>query len=779
MDRPTTFGDWLQQRRKALALTREQLAQRVGYSVSGLRKIESGERRPSLQIAELLANGLGVAAEERLLFLKVARGEMSLERLPSPQPAIAWPSQKRLASPPALRLNLPTYATRLVGRQAELAEVGRLLQEPECRLLTLVGPGGIGKTRLAIGAARQFGKILPDGVAFVPLAPLTAHSFIIPAVANALNFSFSGSADPQTQLLAYLGDKQLLLVLDNAEHLLSQGVAEFLAELLQRAPAVKLLITSREVLGLQAEWVFTVEGLSVSDSTTGTQGADGGAVELFLERAQRAYVGFVSSAQDQQAIVRICRLVEGIPLAIELAAAWVRVLSVAEIAQELECDPGRLVASVRDLPERHRSLRAVFEHSWRLLSSQEQQVLMKLSVFRGGFTRTAAEQVAGAPLSLLFGLSGKSLLQVMGEGRYSLHELVRQFGLAQLQAAGEVGQTCALHVQVFVQLAEAAESHLNQADQKRWLAYLDKEHDNLRAALDWALESGETEAGLRLAGALWRFWHIRTYLAEAIHWLDRALDAAGQAASPALRARALAGAGMLAFDQNDIDKALGYLEECLSLHSHLAERDLAHAQLTLALVLQERSDFELAASLHTQALLCFRRLNDEPGIVRTLNEQGMLALGLGDFNAAERLFGECLARARQGNYQGYITAAICNLGWIAALREDLAAIDLSREALRLSCDLGSRLSIAFCLEGLAGGLALAGQPERAVRLCSAADAVRAAIGAPLGGANRRYLEAMLQPTRKNLSAAAFVSAWAAGQDMPLEQAIGDGLQGDG
>src|SRR5512143_2786604 len=424
-----TFGEWLRQQRTDLKLTREQFAERVGCSVALLRKIEDGERRPSTQIAELIANTLNIPEADRATFVRVARGELNLERLPAVLKPVAIP-----ITPLAPRVNLPILPTPLIGRQHEVEELGQLLHDPHCRLLTLVGPGGIGKTRLAIETAVHIQTIFADGVYFVPLASVSATRFIVPVIADAIGFTFQSASliDPQLQLFNYLKEKQVLLVVDNLEHLLAEPGVEVLADLLANAPRVKLLATSRESLGLQDEWAFEVQGLPIPESRYTEGSAQNTSVELFLQRARRAHVGFHATPADYPAIVRICQLVNGMPLGIELAAAWVRTLTCDEIAREIERGLDFLSVSTRDLPARHRSMRAVFDQSWKLLSEEEQTVLLRLSVFQGGFQREAAEQVAEATLAVLSTLVTKSLVRRSGAGRYDLHELIRQYAADQI-----------------------------------------------------------------------------------------------------------------------------------------------------------------------------------------------------------------------------------------------------------------------------------------------------------------------------------------------------------
>jgi transcriptional regulator with XRE-family HTH domain len=397
-----TFGEWLREQRTARKLTREEFAKRIGCSAAMLRKVEDGERRPSAQIAELIANCLDIPAEEREAFIKVARGELTADHLARFGKPV---SQGVPFQGPSLRRNLPVFPAPLIGRQLELEELGIALRDPACRILTLVGPGGIGKTRLAVEMASLCQDDFTDGVCFVPLAPVQTSRLIVPVIASALGFAFQGTntTDPKGQLLDFLAGKQLLLILDNIEHLLGEDVVlGFLGELIGRSEKVKLLVTSREALGLYHETILEVHGLPIPERMD----AAGTSVELFLQRARRAHAGFDPTTEDYPDIVKICRLVDGMPLGIELAAARVRTLSCEEIASEIERGLDFLSVSARDLPARHRSLRAVFDHSWQLLADDERSILLRLSVFRGGFTRDAAQQVAGANLQMLSSISG-------------------------------------------------------------------------------------------------------------------------------------------------------------------------------------------------------------------------------------------------------------------------------------------------------------------------------------------------------------------------------------
>jgi predicted ATPase/DNA-binding NarL/FixJ family response regulator len=413
---------------------------------------------------------------------------------------------------------LPVQLTSFVGREVELAEITHLLSEPSCRLLTLTGPGGIGKTRLAIEVARQ--TSFSNGAYFVALQPLTSPDFIISTIAASLNYTFFGEQEPKTQLLNYLREQSLLLVLDNFEHLL-EG-ADLLPEILETAPSVKLLVTSRERLRLREEWMFDVRGLSFPDDKQPAELEAYSAIELFMQSARR--VGYVPQATDKTSIIGICQLVEGMPLAIELAAAWVRVMPCAAIAREIERSLDILTTTTRNIPEKHRSMHAAFEHSWILLSEEEQAVFRKLSVFRGGFTREAAEEVAGASLAILASLVDKSLLRVDATGRCTLHELLRQFADDQLDRAGEIEAVRDAHNAYYTRLLEQRWRPMRSYLQVRTLDEIDIELENIRTAWQRMVEKRDTT---QLSVAVYPFWYycdLRGRYHDALALFNQAQD---------------------------------------------------------------------------------------------------------------------------------------------------------------------------------------------------------------------------------------------------------------
>jgi predicted ATPase/transcriptional regulator with XRE-family HTH domain len=615
-----TFGEWLRQQRNQLKLTREQFAERVGCSVALLRKIEDGERRPSTQIAELMANGLNIPPAERLTFVRVARGELNLERL-SP---VLKPAASKIH-----RTNLPVLPTPLIGREREVEELSQLLCDPQCRLLTLVGPGGMGKTRLAIETVSRMQDVFTDGVYFVPLASANSTRLIVPVIADSVGFAFhhASHADPKTQLFDYLKEKQALLLIDNLEHLLTGPGIEVLSELLANAPQVKLLATSRESLGLLGEWVFEVQGLPVPESIDADGSVQNTSMELFLQRARRADVRFNVSPGDYPSIAHICQLVEGNALGIELAAGWVRTLSCDEIAKEIERGLGFLSMSARDVPARHRSMRTVFDHSWKLLTEEEQRVLLRLSAFRGGFQREAAEQVAEATLAVLSNLVTKSLVRRGGKGRYGLHELIRQFAAEQFaERPDEQTATQARHSSYYLTYFGQADGRLRSSAQRETLAELTTEMYNFRSAWDWAVTHGEFALIEQTMRTFWMLYDTRGWYPQGFDTLRGAVEAleAAHGQSPRDRTHRV---------------ALGHL---LSTAAWLAYR-MAH--------------YDQAQTMLERSLEILRPL-DVPGVlVEPINRLGMLMEVTGNYARASQLYSEGLEIATASGDRWYI--ALC------------------------------------------------------------------------------------------------------------------------
>jgi predicted ATPase/DNA-binding CsgD family transcriptional regulator len=408
--------------------------------------------------------------------------------------------------------SLPNQPTPFVGRLTELDDIATLLARPTCRLLTLVGLGGIGKTRLALEAAQFQGVMFPDGIEFIALQPLSSPDLVIAAVADALRIQFYPSGEPKDQLLNYLQQKTLLLVVDNFEHLLAG--AALLSEILDAAPGVKMLVTSREALKLREEWVFEVGGLSFPATESDRELERYGAVQLFLQHAQRVSSGFGLSDFDKPGLARICQIVAGMPLALELAAVWVRTLSCLEIAQEIERGLDILETPTRNIPARHRNMRAVLDHSWGLLSETEQAVFMKLSVFRGGFARPAAEGVANASLPILAALLNKSLLRRTPDGRYDIHELLRQYGDEQLTRSGSKDMTQAAHSTYYTEFLHQQEQDIKGRRQVTALNEVEVDFENIRTAWQCALRRKNYYALDLALESLFYFCEMRGRLLE-------------------------------------------------------------------------------------------------------------------------------------------------------------------------------------------------------------------------------------------------------------------------
>lgn len=523
-----------------------------------------------------------------------------------------------------------------------------------------------------------------------------------------------------------------------------------------------------------------VEGLPLPEGALSvTEASYGDAVQLFVQRAKRVKLDFALGEASLPHVLDICRLLGGSPLGLELAAAWVRLVPVAEIAGEIRTNLDFLAASVRDVPARHSSLRATFEHSWALLTPTEQEVLRKLSVFVGGFTREAASQVAGATIPPLASLVDKSLLRVLAGGRYDRHPLLYSYTREKLAEHPEEEATArAAHARYFLELAETSEARYRGEEQAFWLRRLEDEHDNLRAVLAWTLSGGDPETGLRLAATLHHFWYYRSHPVEGGRWLEQALDIsrAREAWRP-LRSRLLHAAGVLAGVRGENGRAVALLEERLVLARELVDlKGQAAALNSLGIMAWGAGDHRRAQTLLEASMALRRELGQRELMPPVLNNLGLVALAQGKLGEAEGFFREELALCRELGDEMGVAAALSNLGVTALDAGDAArAGGLFKEALPRYRVLGDQDGLADCLEGFAGVAALQGRSEAAATLCGAADALRETAGIPLNDGDASRRERRLTPARDALGEAGFAAARTEGRALTLEEAVTLGL----
>ena len=674
--------------------------------------------------------------------------------------------------------NLPAQPTPLVGREREVAQVCERLRSPAVRLLTLTGPGGTGKTRLGLQAVAELIDEFEGGTFFVPLAPITDPALVAPTIARALGLTETGDQTLEELLRDYLRDRQTLLLLDNFEQVL--GAPPLVTELLSAAPNLKVLTTSRILLRLYGEYEFAVPPLEVPDPKRPQpleQVTQYDAVRLFIERARAAKADFTVTSDNAPEVAEICARLDGLPLAIELAAARTKLLPPRAMLDRLGDRLKLLTGGARNLPQRQRTLRGAIEWSYELLDAGEMTLFSRLAVFSGGCTLEAMEAICDAeselPMDILEGTSSlmdKSLLRqeegAEGEPRFVMLETIHEYGRERLNKSGEAEEIRRLHAEYFLALAELGESKLRGPEEAKWLECLEIEHDNMRDALSRALDADEAELALRLAGALWRFWWMRGYYDEGRRWLEAALAKDGRAS--AARAKALEAVGWLADDQGDIDRAVAAAEEGLSLSAIAEISDAAPFLRILGSAASIRGDHERAAQLYEESLALGREAGDTRSVASSLLQLGNVTSERGDYEGAKGFYEEGLALSRklddtalltsylislgyesllQGDpergatlneeavvllgergHKGKLQYALDNLGWAALMRGDQQqSRSLHEESLELSRELGDKLIAAESLEGLACSAAR-GEEERAARLFGAAETLREAVG---------------------------------------------------
>jgi predicted ATPase/DNA-binding CsgD family transcriptional regulator len=641
----------------------------------------------------------------------------------------------------------------LIGRAAEVREIRALLADPACRLLTLVGPGGIGKTTLARHLTANTEALFPDGAAFVALQALHTPDLIAPAIADAIGLTVSGISEPLAQICQYLHDKTYLLVLDNLEQLLA-GL-DILTTLLQRAPKISLLITSREALSVREEWLYPVHGLAYPHATTTDAPAGYAAVQLFAERARRVRHDF-SLAEEYAGVARICQLVEGLPLALELAATWTKTLRCERIAAEIQQNVDFLSTRLRDLPEHHRSMHAVFERSWALLSQDEQTVFMRLCLFRGGFDDLAAARCAGAALNVLAGLVDKSLLRWESVGRYHIHELLRQYGEEKLAANHDaLAQARDAHCAYYIDFLAARQPDMFGARQCEASVEIEAEIENIRAAWQWALESHNAEAIVRSMQVLGLFNQFRSRYREGIALTEQTVQTLASA-NPTLKQRealilVLVHAGWLYIRLGQLERAQAALERARELYAtpgyiplpgdstdpeaplgliclikgdyagavRLAEaarrrgaayghsNNLQYALYVLTGAARARGEYAEAHRYAEQAYALTQERQNQWFLAYCLNELGQVEQALGDYDRATQHFRTSYQLRKEFADSEGMAVALLHLGRIALVQGRFAgACELFEQSRALYVQVNDQGGLASALEGL-GATALA------------------------------------------------------------------------
>jgi predicted ATPase/DNA-binding SARP family transcriptional activator len=729
----------------------------------------SGQRSNAIAqyevLRRILADELGVEPSEETQ--SVFRALMDEETV---QPPIK--SVEGGKAPPAVEL--PFQMTPFIGRKRELEQIGKLLVDITCRLITLTGPGGVGKTRLAIQAAEAQAMRFSDGVCFVPLEPLTSADFLVSATATALKFAYSGPGDPKRQLLNYLQETEALLVLDNFEHLLD-GIG-LISEMLEKAPLLKVMVTSRERLNLHGEWILEVGSMDFPDDgvNQGIEAFD--AVQLFLSCANRALPAYSLTKDELPYVVRICQLMEGMPLGIELSAAWLRTLSTQQIVSEIEGGLEFLSSSLRDIPERHRSLWAVFDHSWKLLSPEEQSAFRRLSVFRGGFDRDAAENVAGATLPILSALVDKSLVRRIDTARYEIHGLLQQYARSQRVDSGEFKVIRTRHRDWFLSLAEEVSGQLKDdlwgTAEAESMEKLKVERDNFRIALQWSIDQEDANEGLGLVVALSWFWYIRADFAEGRHWLEQILELEDGTSAEA-RALAVHRLATMTIMQGDYERGVVFAEEALQVCYEAGTlREAGWTLYQLGLAAMQQGDFEEAEMFCTQSLDLFRQIGYPVGEASLQVYLGTVAYYQQNYERASTLFEQGLPLLREVGDHIAVARGLNGLGLIAHQVNDFElAKSYFEEGILLMVEIDARLEVAQLIEGLATVSCNMGNYPRSCIMLGFAEHLRDTIGIPLSTPEQAEYDHCMSTIREKLQDEVIADCWAKGQEMKMDEAV--------
>ncbi len=686
--------------------------------------------------------------------------------------------------------NLPTQLTSFVGRSREVADARRLLAGS--RLLTLTGPGGTGKTRLSLQIGAEEIEAFPDGVFFVPLAAVTDPVLVPSAIAEALGVKEAGRRSALETLLEHLRDRRMLLILDNFEQIVV--AAPTVGELLRASPALKTIVTSRAILHVYGEQELPVPPLGlppIEYLPPPERLSQFEAVKLFIERAMAVRPDFAVTNENAPAVAQICARLDGLPLAIELAAARIRLLTPQAILSRLEHRLSLLASGMRDLPARQQTLRGAIDWSHDLLDAPGRRLFARASVFVGGFELEQAETVCGPADELkvdvfdgVAALVDQSLLRREDAGeepRFLMLETIREYASERLSESSEAEAIRYRHASVYLELAERAQPDLLRADQRLWLDRLERDNGNLRAALGWAIESDAAETACRIGFALWRFWQIRGHLREGRDWLERVLKLPHSADHPRQRAKALEGAGGVAYWQNDFSAAEAYYTEALDLHRQLGERaEIANALYNLSFAYQvPQKDLALARSLLEESLALYRELRDSAGMAKVSWALSSGALAEEDLDGALRYNREALAIFRELDDRFSIGWALHSHGIITMKLSDLKASRAAlEEGIRLFAQAGDVSGVTVLLDDFSALAVAGGELERAACLSGAAAALQTTSGTDLAGLIAT-LYGQPRPEGSQLTEESIGRAWAKGQSMSIEQAVSYALAAAG
>lgn len=801
-ERGESFGDQLRRLREAATLTQEELASRAGLTAKGVAALERGRRqRPYPHTIAALADALGLSGEERSRFVGATQRRASTQ----PAPTIEHPP-------------LPTPPTGLVGREEEIAAIVALLASGT-RLVTLLGPGGVGKTSLGLTVASAIAPRFRDGAAFAALAQLDDPALVLPAIAAALGLREAGGQPSGDLVHAHLGNRKLLLVLDNCEHVLA--AAPEVAALLAACPQLTILATSRAPLRLRGEREWTVAPLPLPDLTrlpTVADIAGNPSVALFVSRAQDVAPDFALTQANAAAVAAICRRLDGLPLALELAAARIRLLNPTELLARLDRALPLLAGGPRDLPARQRTMRDTIAWSYDLLTAAEQRLFRHLAVFANGWDLAAAEAVDGgewavdrgqkagasqqqppssavhSSQSTVHNLSSTDTLETLaalleqslvvaepqedGATRYRLLAAVREFARERLEALGEGEEVRRRHAEHYLALAERAESELSGPEQGHWLERLEREHDNVRLALPWTLASGRHDLAVRFGWALHIFWAMRGHHQEGRRWMEAAL--ASCALSDVEEARALAAAGLLARMHGDFTTATLRLQAALDRFRALNDRPRVLVTLSrLGQAARFAGEYERAKALATEGLALAREMGDEERVVWMLDVLGAVALAERDFAGAKAIFTEALPLADKSGDLRYLSGMQTNLATAALGEGDfVAAAKYARASLTSSAPLAIRRGITRALDILGSIAAAQDEPTRATRLFGGAEGLRESDGLAQWSADRELYERQLPALRSTLGEEGYAAAWAEGRAMTLDEAVALALAGE-